>query len=165
MYTAQKTRKENIAEYILYLWQLEDLLRALQFSPEANLCETREAARTSRRAETGSFPLVYGYREPAARGGQGTAGPPRTHAAPDRRPEQPAQPADGPAGGGRIPPALRAGGARTPGAQGKTQRPGDQRRRTLFPRALLGRAAAHPGSGKTRRCRQRLRHQSPSRSR
>ncbi len=28
-------RKENIAEYILYLWQLEDLLRALQFSPEA----------------------------------------------------------------------------------------------------------------------------------
>mgnify|MGYP005843720537 FL=1 len=35
MFTAQKTRKENIAEYILYLWQLEDLLRALQFSPEA----------------------------------------------------------------------------------------------------------------------------------
>ena len=32
---AQKKRKENIAEYILYLWQLEDLLRALQFSPEA----------------------------------------------------------------------------------------------------------------------------------
>ena len=28
-------RRENIAEYILYLWQLEDLLRALQFSPEA----------------------------------------------------------------------------------------------------------------------------------
>ena len=28
-------RKQNIAEYILYLWQLEDLLRALQFSPEA----------------------------------------------------------------------------------------------------------------------------------
>lgn len=35
MYTAQAKRKENIAEYILYLWQLEDLLRALQFSPEA----------------------------------------------------------------------------------------------------------------------------------
>lgn len=32
---AQQRRKENIAEYILYLWQLEDLLRALQFSPEA----------------------------------------------------------------------------------------------------------------------------------
>ena len=32
---AQSRRKENIAEYILYLWQLEDLLRALQFSPEA----------------------------------------------------------------------------------------------------------------------------------
>ena len=35
MYIAQNKRKENIAEYILYLWQLEDLLRALQFSPEA----------------------------------------------------------------------------------------------------------------------------------
>ena len=32
---AQTKRRENIAEYILYLWQLEDLLRALQFSPEA----------------------------------------------------------------------------------------------------------------------------------
>ena len=31
MYIAQSKRKENIAEYILYLWQLEDLLRALQF--------------------------------------------------------------------------------------------------------------------------------------
>lgn len=32
---AQAKRRENIAEYILYLWQLEDLLRAMQFSPEA----------------------------------------------------------------------------------------------------------------------------------
>ncbi len=32
---ARAKRRENIAEYILYLWQLEDLLRALQFSPEA----------------------------------------------------------------------------------------------------------------------------------
>ncbi len=35
MDTAQRLRKENIAEYILYLWQLEDMFRALQFSPEA----------------------------------------------------------------------------------------------------------------------------------
>ncbi len=28
---AQSKRKENIAEYILYLWQIEDLLRALKF--------------------------------------------------------------------------------------------------------------------------------------
>ena len=34
MHTAQKLRKENIAEYILYLWQLEDLLRALSFRPK-----------------------------------------------------------------------------------------------------------------------------------
>ncbi len=35
MDTAQTLRKQNIAEYILYLWQLEDMFRALQFSPEA----------------------------------------------------------------------------------------------------------------------------------
>ncbi len=32
---ARVKRDENVAEYILYIWQLEDLLRALQFSPEA----------------------------------------------------------------------------------------------------------------------------------
>lgn len=32
---AHAKRQENIAEYVLYLWQLEDLLRAMQFSPEA----------------------------------------------------------------------------------------------------------------------------------
>ena len=35
MLVALQKRRENIAEYILYLWQIEDLLRALQFSPEA----------------------------------------------------------------------------------------------------------------------------------
>lgn len=31
MYIAKQKRKENIAEYILYIWQLEDLFRALRF--------------------------------------------------------------------------------------------------------------------------------------
>lgn len=31
MYTAKLKREQNIAEYILYIWQLEDLLRALKF--------------------------------------------------------------------------------------------------------------------------------------
>ncbi len=35
MDTARRLRHENIAEYILYLWQLEDLFRSLQFSPQA----------------------------------------------------------------------------------------------------------------------------------
>lgn len=35
MDVAKRLREQNIAEYILYLWQIEDLLRALQFSPEA----------------------------------------------------------------------------------------------------------------------------------
>lgn len=32
---AQQKRNDNVAEYILYIWQLEDLLRAMQFRPEA----------------------------------------------------------------------------------------------------------------------------------
>jgi hypothetical protein len=32
---ARQKRDENIAEYILYIWQLEDLLRALRFEPRA----------------------------------------------------------------------------------------------------------------------------------
>ncbi len=35
MDTARRLRQDNVAEYILYLWQIEALLRALQFSPEA----------------------------------------------------------------------------------------------------------------------------------
>ena len=35
MLIALQKRNEISAEYILYLWQVEDLLRALQFSPEA----------------------------------------------------------------------------------------------------------------------------------
>lgn len=31
MYIAKQKRRENIAEYILYIWQLEDLFRALNF--------------------------------------------------------------------------------------------------------------------------------------
>lgn len=31
MYIAKQKRRENIAEYILYMWQLEDLFRAMNF--------------------------------------------------------------------------------------------------------------------------------------
>jgi hypothetical protein len=43
---ARLKRDENIAEYILYIWQLEDLLRALRFDPRAvdrTLVAPREA--------------------------------------------------------------------------------------------------------------------------
>ncbi len=33
MFVAQEKRKTNIAEYILYMWQVEDLLRACSFDP------------------------------------------------------------------------------------------------------------------------------------
>jgi len=34
MLIARELRKSNIAEYILYMWQVEDLLRACSFDPE-----------------------------------------------------------------------------------------------------------------------------------
>lgn len=34
MLIARELRKTNIAEYILYMWQIEDLLRACSFDPE-----------------------------------------------------------------------------------------------------------------------------------
>lgn len=43
MLIAQEKRKTNIAEYILYMWQVEDLLRACSFNPE--LIETRLVSR------------------------------------------------------------------------------------------------------------------------
>lgn len=35
MIIAQQKRKENIAEYLLYMWQVEDLIRANQFDMDA----------------------------------------------------------------------------------------------------------------------------------
>ena len=35
MYIAQKLKKENVIEYLLYMWQIEDILRAFNFDMEA----------------------------------------------------------------------------------------------------------------------------------
>ena len=34
MIISRKKREENIAEYILYMWQIEDLMRAFEFNRE-----------------------------------------------------------------------------------------------------------------------------------
>ena len=34
MFTAKQLREENIAEYLLYMWQLEDIFRACRFDIE-----------------------------------------------------------------------------------------------------------------------------------
>ena len=73
MFTAQKTRKKNIAEYILYLWQLEDLLRALQFSPEAIYSQLVQPF-GQLNLKTGDFFMVYGYCQSATRRGEGATG-------------------------------------------------------------------------------------------
>ena len=43
MLIAKELRKTNIAEYILYMWQIEDLLRACGF--DENLIEQKLVAR------------------------------------------------------------------------------------------------------------------------
>lgn len=55
---AKQKRRENIAEYILYLWQVEDLLRALQFSPEA-IHSTLVAPRRELAEEQKSLHLMW----------------------------------------------------------------------------------------------------------
>ncbi|MEG1672514.1 MAG: DUF4924 family protein [Alistipes sp.] len=56
---ATTKRRENIAEYILYLWQLEDVLRALQFSPEAIYSTLIEPRKDIPEAQKHTFLLWY----------------------------------------------------------------------------------------------------------
>jgi hypothetical protein len=35
MFIATQKKKENIAEYVLYMWQIEDIIRAYKFDIEA----------------------------------------------------------------------------------------------------------------------------------
>ncbi len=55
MYIAKQKRKENIAEYILYIWQLEDLFRALLFNDQAiwnSLVEPQEQLDAQQKEQT-----------------------------------------------------------------------------------------------------------------
>ncbi|MBK6283764.1 MAG: DUF4924 family protein [Draconibacterium sp.] len=55
MLVAQQKRKENIAEYILYLFQIEDLIRAFQFnisSIETNLVSQYQAEENTKKEIT-----------------------------------------------------------------------------------------------------------------
>jgi hypothetical protein len=55
MLVAQQKRKENIAEYILYLYQIEDLIRAFQFnisSIETNLVSQYQAEEKTKKEIT-----------------------------------------------------------------------------------------------------------------
>lgn len=51
MLIAKEKRKSNIAEYILYMWQVEDLLRACSFNPE--LIESKLVSRFNADEQTG----------------------------------------------------------------------------------------------------------------
>jgi len=51
MLIAQEKRKTNIAEYILYMWQVEDLLRACSFNTE--LIESKLVSRFGADEQTG----------------------------------------------------------------------------------------------------------------
>lgn len=50
MLIAQEKRKTNIAEYIIYMWQVEDLLRACSFNPE--MIESRLVSRFNAEEKT-----------------------------------------------------------------------------------------------------------------
>ncbi len=52
MLVAQEKRKTNIAEYILYMWQVEDLLRACSFN--ADLIQSKLVSRFNTDEKTGN---------------------------------------------------------------------------------------------------------------
>ena len=64
---AKAKRRENIAEYILYLWQLEDLLRALQFSPEAIFSTLIAPRKDDLHLQLMKLPVGAHYRQTYAR--------------------------------------------------------------------------------------------------
>lgn len=87
MLIALQKRRENIAEYILYLWQVEDLLRALQFSPEAiytTLVSRIEGADEQQKENI--FNWYMQIVELLQKGGQTRAGTYRPYATPRCRP-------------------------------------------------------------------------------
>lgn len=57
MLIAQEKRKTNLAEYILYLWQVEDLIRALNFDMERINKELVERFRTNEEKQL----EIYGW--------------------------------------------------------------------------------------------------------
>ena len=69
MIVARQKRKENIAEYLLYMWQVEDLIRANRFDMDA--IRKSVIAHYDQR-ERGDCPLVRGdHRHDAERRGHG----------------------------------------------------------------------------------------------
>ena len=51
MYIASAKRKENIAEYLLYMWQIEDIIRAYEKYYSDSRRGGREAPRPLRRED------------------------------------------------------------------------------------------------------------------
>ena len=70
MLTAEKLRKENIAEYLLYMWQVEDLLRAfdldldkVELSLISHLPQEDQARKRQWYSELIDMRLIEGVRE------------------------------------------------------------------------------------------------------
>lgn len=59
MIIARQKRKENIAEYLLYMWQVEDLIRANKFDMDS-INRSDRPLRPARGGEEGNRSMVRG---------------------------------------------------------------------------------------------------------
>ena len=60
MIIARQKRKENIAEYLLYMWQVEDLIRANKFDMDSDQPHGDRPLRPARGGEEGNRSMVRG---------------------------------------------------------------------------------------------------------
>ena len=149
---AQAKRRENIAEYILYLWQLEDLLRALQFSPEA-IFSTLIAPRKDIADEQKHVFLLW-YMDIANllhQEGKDEKRASGTYAPPDRRPARFAPAADEAPRRRALPQDIRPSRTRTAAPARRAGQSGHERHGVVLQGLVRRHALSHQGRGRKSR--------------
>lgn len=61
MFVSRQLKEKNIAEYLIYMWQIEDLIRANGCDMEKIKKHHHSSLSVNGRAENGTHPVVYGF--------------------------------------------------------------------------------------------------------
>lgn len=61
MFVSRQLKEKNIAEYLIYMWQIEDLIRANGCDMEKIKSTINSSLSVNGRAESGTHPVVYGF--------------------------------------------------------------------------------------------------------
>ena len=61
MFVSKQLKEKNIAEYLIYMWQIEDLIRANGCDIGKDKKHHHSSLSVNGRAESGTHPVVYGF--------------------------------------------------------------------------------------------------------